>query len=158
MLTLPKEVEEALLKEAIKKGLDPEVLLLDKLSSSLDPKSRVKVYLEKSRELIQRAEKYLAEGDLAQASEKAWGGAPPRSRPTPRRRGLEHFRHRDLEEVVSRMITENKGDKTLIAGWGACLRLHSNFYEGFMTREDVEATVGLVKEFLERVTSLVAKG
>jgi hypothetical protein len=155
MLTIPKEVEEALLKEAFKKGLDPEVLLLDKLSSSLDPKSRVKVYLEKSKELIERAERHLAEGDLAQASEKAWGACASAVKAYAEERGLEHFRHRDLEEVVSKMVTENRGDKTLIAGWGACLRLHSNFYEGFMTREDVEATMGLVKEFLERVTALL---
>jgi len=42
--------------------------------------------------------------------------------------------HRQLEEIVSNIISQMNGDKELISEWSTCLRLHSNFYENLMTR------------------------
>ena len=116
-----------------------ELLLIDKLAKDLDPAIKVSLYLNKAEELFKEALDYLNRGDLIQASEKAWGACASVVKAYAEGRGMEHYRHRQLEEAMSRLISERGGDKELISGWGTCLRLHSNFYEGFMTRQDLEA-------------------
>jgi len=48
-MQLPKEIEDAIKKEAKEKGIDEEVLLIDKLSKDLDPQTRYSLYKEKLR-------------------------------------------------------------------------------------------------------------
>ncbi|MGC9105423.1 MAG: PaREP1 family protein [Thermoprotei archaeon] len=73
-MEIPKLLEEALKREAFEKGIDEEVLIIDKLSRDLDPATRFALYVEKADDLLSEARKYLEAGDLVQASGKAWGG------------------------------------------------------------------------------------
>lgn len=72
-MQVPKQIEDILKKEALQKGIDEEVLLLDKLTRDLDPEVKVNLYKEKSIELLEEAKKYLEKKDFIQASETAWG-------------------------------------------------------------------------------------
>ncbi|MDT7903421.1 MAG: PaREP1 family protein [Caldivirga sp.] len=154
-MRIPREVEELLRREAYERGIDVELLLIDKLAKDLDPAIKVSLYLNKAEELFKEALDYLNRGDLIQASEKAWGACASVVKAYAEGKGMEHYRHRQLEEAMSRLISERGGDKELISGWGTCLRLHSNFYEGFMTRQDLEASLELVRGFLNRMRSEV---
>ncbi|GGP19775.1 hypothetical protein GCM10007981_04820 [Thermocladium modestius] len=60
-------------KEDRYKGIDEEVLLIDKLSKDLDPQTRYNLYKERAKELLAETRKYLENKDFIQASEKAWG-------------------------------------------------------------------------------------
>jgi hypothetical protein len=62
---VPKQIEDILKKEALQKGIDEEVLLLDKLTR--DPEVKVNLYKEKSTELLEEAKKYLEKKDFIQA-------------------------------------------------------------------------------------------
>jgi hypothetical protein len=77
---VPKQIEDILKKEALQKGIDEEVLLLDKLTRDLEVK--VNLYKEKSTELLEEAKKYLEKKDFIQASEKHGEPAPQLSRLT----------------------------------------------------------------------------
>ena len=72
-MKVPKRLEEALREEAKGRGIDEEVLLIDKLARDLDPRARAELYEEKALELLEEARVYLEGKDLVQASEKAWG-------------------------------------------------------------------------------------
>ncbi|QIW23837.1 HEPN domain-containing protein [Sulfolobus sp. S-194] len=155
-MEIPKLLEEVLKKEAFEKGIDEEILLIDKLSRDLDPSTRFTLYKEKANELLSEAKKYLERGDLIQASEKAWGACASIVKAYAEKKGLEHYRHRQLEEVMSKLISTEKDDK-LVSDWSICLRLHSNFYEGFMTIEDVKLSLLKVEEFLEVMKRIIER-
>jgi len=151
---VPKRIEEILKKEAYEKGIDEELLLIDKLRKELDPSTRYSLYKEKAVELLAEAKNYLEKKDLIQASEKAWGACASIVKAYAEKLGLEHFRHRQLEEIMSNLISK-EGKKELLYGWSVCLRLHSNFYEGFMNEEDVSLSIKVVEEFVNLMEKFV---
>ena len=155
-MQVPKRLEEALKEEAKNRGIDEEVLLIDKLARDLDPKTRAELYEEKALELLEEARGYLERKDLVQASEKAWGACASAVKAFAEKEGMEHYRHRQLEEVASKIITEAH-DEELLTGWFVCLRLNANFYEGFMTEEEVCTAIKMVSSFVKRVIDLLEK-
>ncbi|MQL56303.1 PaREP1 family protein [Acidianus ambivalens] len=154
-MQLPKEIEDAIKKEAKEKGIDEEVLLIDKLSKDLDPQTRYSLYKEKAEELLAEARKYLESKDFIQASEKAWGACASIVKAYAEKRGLEHYRHRQLEEIMSNIISQMNGDKELISEWSTCLRLHSNFYDNFMTEKDLHSSIELVENFVKNMERIL---
>lgn len=138
-------------KEAFEKGVFEEILLIDKLS--LDPSTR---FTLKANELLSEAKKYLEMGDLIQTSEKAWGACASIVKAYAEKKGLEHYTHRQLEEVMSKLISTEKDEK-LVSDWSICLRLHSNIYEGFMTSEDVKLSLLKVEEFVEVMKRIIER-
>lgn len=153
-MQVPKQIEDILKKEALQKGIDEEVLLLDKLTRDLDPEVKLNLYKEKSTELLEEAKKYLERKDFIQASEKAWGACASIVKAYAEKRGLEHYRHRQLEEIMSKIISAERS-KELLSGWSICLRLHSNLYEGFMTEEDVKISLEEVEKFIKDMIKLL---
>ena len=156
LIAVPKKVEEQLEKEAYEKGIDVELLIIDKLSASIDPETRKEVYASAADVFLSEAFNYLNKGDLVQASEKGWGACASVVKAYGEKLGVEHYRHRQLEEIVTRLVQKMKRSgstnaRQLIEGWGVCLRLHSNSYEGFMSAEDVEESLNIVKEFVSKM-------
>jgi uncharacterized protein (UPF0332 family) len=150
-MIIPREIEELLKKEAYEKGIDLELLIIDKLSFNLDSSTKVSLYLRKAEELFNESLEYLKNDDLIQAAEKAWSTCASMVKAYAEKKGLEHYRHRQLEEIMTKLISEKGGDKELISEWSVCLRLHSNFYEGFMTKLDLSSSLELVKKFIEKM-------
>ena len=152
-MQVPKRLEEALREEAKNRGIDEEVLLIDKLARDLDPKTRAELYEEKALELLEEARMYLERKDLVQASEKAWGACASAVKAFAEKEGLEHYRHRQLEEVASKIITRERSED-LLSGWSVCLRLHANFYDSFMTEDEVRIALKIAEGFVKKVVSL----
>lgn len=133
-----------------------ELLVIDKLSASIDPETRKEVYASAADVFLSEAFNYLNKGNLVQASEKGWGACTSVVKAYGEKLGVEHYRHRQLEEIMTRLVQEMKrsgsnDSRQLIEGWGVCLRLHSNFYEGVMPAEEVEESLNIVKEFVSKM-------
>ena len=110
-------------------------------------------YSDTGREFLARARTYLDEDDLRQASEKGWGAAAQLVKATAETRGWSHRGHRDLYETVDRLVVET-GDSDLRRAFNDAGALHTNFYEGWLSREAVEANLARVADFVEKLEAL----
>jgi len=106
-------------------------------------------YRDISTEYLGHARSLLADGDLKQASEKAWGATATAVKAVAEARGMEHSRHGHLWRVVRALVRET-GDTEIRGAFSRAESLHANFYEVWMEREDVE-------DHLEHVERLVRK-
>ena len=76
-----------------------------------------------SAEYLRKAHLHLAEDDLKQASEKAWGAAATAVKAIAESRGLEHSRHGDLWRTV-RLAVRETGDREFRVAFGLAESLH----------------------------------
>ena len=112
-------------------------------------------YSDTGRESIARARTYLAEDDLLQASEKGWGAAAQMVKSAAESRGWRHSGHRDLYVAINRLVEET-GDDGIRTAFGLAGALHTNFYEGWLPHETVEAHLAQVAELVEKLEALEA--
>ena len=112
-------------------------------------------YTNRSRIYLSQASEELAKGDLCQASEKGWGAAAEMVKAVAAARGWEHGGHRELFTVVDRLVAETD-DENIRSQFIMAGQLHTNFYEGWLSRAAVEATLNQVTQFVERMESLLA--
>ena len=112
-------------------------------------------YAATSRDFLAKAQAALDQGDLAQASEKAWGAAAQMVKAIAEQRGWQHNGHALLFQTVSRLVAET-GDDQLRNLFHVANSLHSNFYENWLDSEMVESglrDVRLLVTMLERLLS-----
>lgn len=112
-------------------------------------------YRELSAEYLRHARTLLAEGDLAQASEKGWGATATAVKAVAEARGMEHSRHGHLWRVVRTLVRET-GDTEIRGGFSRAESLHANFYEVWMEREDVEDHLGHVERLVAKLDDLAS--
>ena len=112
-------------------------------------------YSDTGREFIARARTYLVEDDLLQASEKGWGAAAQMVKAAAESRGWRHSGHRDLYRTVDRLVEET-GDDGIRLAFGSSGQLHTNFYEGWLSHETVDAHVAEVEELVGKLEALDA--
>ena len=115
--------------------------------------SQVEHYNSISRDFMAKARTYLAQDDLLQASEKGWGAAAHRVKSVAEARGLSHGGHRELWRAVNALVDET-GDEDIRSLFGLASSLHTNFYEGWLPRDTVDAYLSRVEELLRKVDSL----
>ena len=108
-----------------------------------------------NRHLLAQAQSELEAGDLRQASEKGWGAAAQMVKAAAANRGWRHRSHRDLYQATGRLAQESEDERlrSLFVTAGA---LHTNFYEGWMTREMVQESLSQVAELVQRMSSLAS--
>ena len=116
--------------------------------------ARVDYHSETAGEFLAKAGGYLAEGDLLQASEKGWGAAAQMVKAVAEERGWDHSGHRQLFVTVRRLVEET-GDEQLRVAFGLANVLHINFYDGLLPREEVEAYLAHIREFVGRLEELL---
>ena len=63
-------------------------------------------YTDMSREYMARAEDYLRQGDLKQASEKSWGAAACALKSIAEQRGWQHQSHSLLHDIANQVVDE----------------------------------------------------
>ena len=110
-------------------------------------------YLELSSKYLSEGWRFLKEGDLQQASDKFWGAAAEAIKALAEVRGWPHHRYRQLMEVLSRLFAETK-DEELLKLRAMAEALHSNFYEEYMGREEVEVHAKAVERLVEKLKAL----
>ena len=117
--------------------------------------TRVDYHSETAGVFLAKAGGYLAEEDLLQASEKGWGAAAQMVKAVAEERGWAHSGHRQLFVAVDRLVEET-GDEQLRVAFGLANVLHINFCDGLLPREDVEAYLAHIREFVGRLEALLA--
>ena len=100
--------------------------------------ARIRKHLPKAREYWSKWPAYLAEGDLCQAGEKAWGAVAQLTKAVAAHRGWQHSDHDKLREVIRQVAVEVEHPETVRRGLIAADALHGNFYELFLDRAETE--------------------
>lgn len=109
-----------------------------------------------SRDYMQRAEGYLQQGDLVQASEKSWGAAACALKAIAEERGWHHQSHSLLFDI-SNQLADELGRTDLRDMFLSAKSMHQNFYEDWEPEEGVEYAVGRVREYLAELQSVSAQ-
>ena len=112
-------------------------------------------YIQLSQKSLQDAETLLGQGDYHQASEKFWGAAAIMVKAIAERRGWPHDGHRELHRVISR-LTQETGRRDLIPLFGLANALHQNFYEDWLTAEEVTVFAASIRELVDELADMVA--
>ena len=110
-------------------------------------------YAAMSLDYMERAEGYLRQGDLKQASEKSWGAAACGLKAIAEQRGWNHHSHSLLFDISSQ-IADEQGQPELRDMFMESNSMHQNFYENWMPEEVVQQGVGRVKAYLAELEAV----
>lgn len=112
--------------------------------------SEVKAYLDKASAYLTDGDAALKNNKLQQASEKYWGAATQVVKAYAESNGYQHNGHAQLFKVVDKIAKELK-DENLMNLFHIAGMLHTNFYEGWLTKNEVLVGAKQVKEFIDRI-------
>ena len=115
--------------------------------------TRDRKYASMSREYMERAEDYLRQGDLKQASEKSWGAAACALKFIAERRGWQHQSHSLLFDI-SNQVAEELGRTDLRDMFQSAKSMHQNFYENWEPEEGVAYAVGRIRQYLNELEAV----
>ena len=110
-------------------------------------------YAAMSREYMERAEDYLRQGDLKQASEKSWGAAACALKSIAEERGWLHQSHSLLNDISGQIVDE-LARSDLHDMFAVARSMHQNFYENWEPEGVVEYSVGRIKEYLAELEAV----
>ncbi len=113
----------------------------------------VEEHIVTSRDFLAKAEQYVVEEDLLQASEKGWDAAAHMVKAMAETRGWRHDGHRQLYQAVN-WLAQEFDDRGIRVLFNSAAALHVNFYENWMPLEMVNESLGQVKDFLDRLEGL----
>jgi len=161
-IRLPKN----LVAEALKRGLDVEVLVVDALIEklNLDPAEEVAVRIELAERFLEEAKKHIEAGDAVQASEKLYKVAEECIKAL-----TVKFKVPEVEEAkregrwwtkllarASRTLSALLNDPMIRYAWEDAYDLHVwGFREAVYSVEHVKMSLPTVKQLLTKVKELV---
>jgi uncharacterized protein (UPF0332 family) len=155
---LTKRLLDKLREEALRRDVSIEELVVEILSKALntplDLSEKLGLHLKLSEKFLKEAEEFLIKGDYVQASEKSWGAAAQMIKALATKEGKELKSHSSLWIYMNDLVKRTQ-DSELRRLWWTVNLLHQNFYENFMTSEDVILAVEDVKKFIEKLKKLM---
>ena len=114
----------------------------------------IRKHLPKAREYWSKWPSYLAEGDLCQAGEKAWGAVAQLTKAVAAHRGWQHSDHDRLREAIRALADESLDRREIIVrGLTSADILHGNFYEIFLDASQTELALTDVSLLVEAIWS-----
>ncbi|AEM39104.1 PaREP1 family protein [Pyrolobus fumarii 1A] len=156
-IVVPASVVRRLREEAEKLGLSPEEYLVELVLRDLDPPERAREYIEASKSLLEQAREELTRGNVRQAAEKAWGAAALAVKAYAAwRDGRRLASHGELWEYM-RHVTRELGDWVRDA-WMYANGMHTCFYEGWCSREDVEKALEKIERLVSEIERRICSG
>ena len=87
-------------------------------------------HTERSWHFLELVDDEVERGELEEAGNKLWGAAAHAIKAVAERRGWPHGAHRDLEEVVLRLVDDEGAPAILYTYYGLASWFHSRFYGG----------------------------
>ena len=96
----------------------------------------------------------IESGDLLQGSEKLWGAAAHAVKAAAEQRGWKHNGHAYLHRVVNEIVAEN-GDKWIERAFESANRLHINFYENIMDRDEIDGHARNVSHLVDEFNAII---
>ena len=110
-------------------------------------------YMEISQSLIRQAESEFQQGDLLQASEKAWGAVATAIKSIAQQRGWNHKHHRLTNAAVGQ-IADEFNRPYLHDLFDTAEAMHNNFYENTWIENRVARGIERVKRLLAELEEL----
>ena len=110
-------------------------------------------HIQTALDFLARSDRYFAEGDRLQGSEKLWGACAHAVMAVARSRGWKLGRHIDLREDAEVLALE-LNDPALLQRFKVAEKFHANFYHGFMDTAIIETLRPSVHRFVHRVLAL----
>ena len=104
-------------------------------------------YANQSREFIALAHQELEQGDLLQASEKAWGAAAAAIKSVAELRVWQHYAHTLIRAAAWRIAQEYRRPQ-IMGMMVAASDLYQNHYEYYLAEEKVAEGIAQVAELL----------
>ena len=116
-------------------------------------------YEAQARQFLDKAQEYLRDGDLHQASEKGWGAASHMAKAVALSQGWSYDTHAEFSVVINN-ATLATGDDRLLDFRSTANELHSNYYRRHrhLNREIIARDLARVTELLGLLTPLVEVG
>ncbi|MEW5768436.1 MAG: PaREP1 family protein [bacterium] len=111
-------------------------------------------YIEQAERHLQQGEKEFEGGDLRQAGEKYWGSATQMLKAWATSKGIRHNGHAWLFEAASKLSSE-ENEIALKEAFILASALHTNFYEGWLTKDEVEVAALKSKAFCKRIKEIL---
>ncbi len=109
-------------------------------------------------EFMEHADDLLRQGDLLQASEKAWGAVCHHIGAIARDKGWRSDRHQHLKDAVRRLIAlDPPNTDNLRLKWISAEALHVNFYQELDTEDDVRRQIGDAKDLIAALEALALR-
>jgi hypothetical protein len=112
-------------------------------------------YMALNGKYLEDADRLLAEGDYAQASEKYWGAVATLLKAIATKRRWRHGGHRELWDVIGRLSRESGGEE-IGRLFSVAESLHANFYETWMPPHIVEDHARQAHVLLEKLQPMAA--
>jgi len=148
-------VARKLREEASRRGLSLEEYMLEVLTQGLNSEERAREYIEAASSLLEEGREELEKGDLRQAAEKVWGAVALAVKAYALwRDGRILESHGELWSYKDR-VARDLGDWVRVAFQQAS-SMHTCFYEGWCTEEDVEAALRAAGRLVEAVRESVS--
>lgn len=124
--------------------------MLELVSRDLDPQERAREYVEVARDLLEQAREELEKGNTRQAAEKTWGAAALAIKAYAWwREGKRLVSHGELWAYKRRMETEI--GEWIYSTWAIAHSMHTCFYEGWCSKEDVEKALKEIAKLVDEV-------
>ncbi len=113
-------------------------------------------YETQAREFLQKAQVYLGQGDLHQASEKGWGAASHMAKAVALAQGWSYDTHADFH-VVLRYASRAVGEERVLDLRATANDLHGNYYrrKRFLDADEIGRDIDRVAELLGLLSPLV---
>ena len=107
-------------------------------------------YAEMSQRFIRQADEEYQKGDLARASDKAWGATALALKSIAERRGWNHNRHGLLYDISGQIVDE-LGRPSLRSMFRSANAMHQNYYEDWMPGEEVRDGIENARAYLREL-------
>lgn len=115
--------------------------------------AEIENHLEISNRLIQHAYEQFEEGDLLQASEKAWGAVAHYLKSEAKFRGWRNTSHSDLSDIAYDLAHEVDDTSRVERLYDGVSKLHTNFYEDRLDDRDVAEGIRWAHELISQLES-----
>ena len=119
------------------------------------PDAEAERHTEISRDALRNARRELAQGDLMQASEKAWGASAHAVKAVAERRRWFSEADWKLGRVVD-IIANEQGDDDIAAYYQVARDAHFNFYRHEYDASRVERAVNLTARLIDKLDATLA--
>ena len=113
--------------------------------------AEIENHIETAERFLRHAEEQFEEGDLLQASEKAWGAVAHYLKSVAKFRGWRNRTHADLSDIVDDLGHETDDLNRVRDLYAYAGQMHQNFYEDTFSHGQVSRGIDNARELIDRL-------
>ena len=114
----------------------------------------VEYHAERSWHFLELVDDEVERGELEEASNKLWGAAAHAIKAVAERRGWPHGAHRDLADIVMRLIDDEGAPAIVYTHYTSANWYHSRFYGGPPSSHQISLGKRDMADFIHLLESL----